>query len=73
MAAVVEQLGGNSPAGTTIAKTGTDKISLYGATPVVAYSGIGGLTGLAADANISTSVPFINAIITALRNIGIIV
>ena len=51
--------------GVTIGQKSTDKVSFYGATPIVQASAVTAATDLA------TSITAINALITALKNLGI--
>ena len=76
----VEQIGYNSPDGSTVGKSSTSKLSVYGATPVIQASAITapvttasttttpyGYTSTQADAIVTA----VRAIIVALQNYGI--
>jgi len=76
----MEYVGYNSPDGTTIGASTTEKVSVYGVTPVVQASALTAVTTTAS----TTTTPYgytstqadaivtaVNAIITALKNFGI--
>ena len=76
----MEYVGYNSPDGTTIGLSTTEKVSAYGVTPVVQASALTAVTTTAS----TTTTPYgytstqadaivtaVNAIITALKNFGI--
>ena len=76
----MEYVGYNSPDGTTIGASTTEKVSVYGVTPVVQASALTAVTTTAS----TTTTPYgytstqadaivtaVNAIITALKNCGI--
>jgi hypothetical protein len=75
-----EQVTYNCPDGATMGKSTTEKISFYGVTPVVQASAVTAVTTTAS----TTTTPYgytstqadaivtaVNAIITALKNVGI--
>lgn len=65
-----EQIGSRNPDGMKFGAASTDKISLFGATPVVRQTAPGALTPATdTTATISTAV---NLLTTALTNLGLI-
>ena len=83
----VEQLGYNTPDGMTMGSASTITISFYGATPVTRQTGVAanstflvtsnavtssGFGAFQTAAALSTFVSGVNAIKTALRNLGLI-
>lgn len=78
----VEQVTYNSPDGATMGQSATEKISFYGETPVVQAAAVTAVTTTAATsttnaygfttaAQADAVVASLNAVITALANIGI--
>jgi hypothetical protein len=78
----VEQVTYNSPDGATIGQSATEKVSFYGETPVVQAAAITAITTTGASsttnayayttaAQADAIVASLNAVITALTNIGI--
>jgi hypothetical protein len=63
-----EQAGANNPDGIKIGRAATSKVGFYGATPVVQQTAA---TAFAAGDSTNTMGAAINAINTALKNIGI--
>lgn len=63
----VEILGTGQPDGTSIAKATTEKVALYGGTPVVQASHI---ADIATDANGTAIAAAVNAILVVLENLG---
>jgi hypothetical protein len=61
----VHYLGDNRPDGTCIGKSSTEKVSFYGETPVVQQ------TTAATATDLATALTLVNALKTALDNIGI--
>jgi hypothetical protein len=57
---------------TTICRSASEKIGLYGVTPVVQASAITSAVTTGATADIAGAQTAINSILTALRNIGIV-
>jgi len=62
----VEYLGKNAPDGTCLGLSATEKISFFGVTPVVQQ------TGAASSSTTAQTTALINAIRTALVNLGLI-
>jgi len=60
---------GDSTDGVQIAGSATDKLGFYGVTPVIQASAITALGNTASGTEIATAV---NAIITALENLGLV-
>ena len=65
----VEIVGTSGSGGTTLGKTSTDKVSFFGATPVVQQS----VTYPTATATTGTNEAAIVSVVTALVNLGLIV
>ena len=65
-AAGVEYIGSNSDSGTCVGLTSSDKVALYGTTPVAQASAITAVTG---TVSLTTTM---NAVLTVLRNLGAI-
>lgn len=65
-AAGVKQLSDGGPSGTSLGQSASDLVSLYGKTPVVQASAVVAVTG---TVSLTTT---INAILTAIRNFGVI-
>lgn len=65
-AAAVEQLSNGNSSGTSLGQDSSDLISLYGVTPVAQASAIVAVTG---TVSLTTTM---NAILTAIRDFGII-
>lgn len=61
-----EQVTYNSPSGAQIGKSATEKVALFGATPVVRQ------VGPAVPTDLATSITAITAIRTALINLGLV-
>jgi hypothetical protein len=61
----VEQIGNAAPDGVTIGAAATDKVSIYGVTPVVQASAITAATDL------TTALVSVTALIAAVKGIGI--
>lgn len=61
-----KQLSDGSPAGTTLGQSSTDLVSFYGVTPVVRPATIADATDAA------TAITKTNAVIAALRTLGLI-
>lgn len=62
----VEYLGNGNPSGTSLGKATTEKISFFGVTPVVQQ------TGAASSSTTAQTTALVNAIRTALVNLGLI-
>lgn len=80
---MTEQVTYNSPDGATFGKSATEKISFYGATPIVRYPDAGaastyllsssvGIWGLNSAAAITSLVAQVSQLTVALRNTGLI-
>lgn len=80
--ASVEQVTYNSPDGATMGQSATEKISFYGKTPVVQAASVTSVTttgassttnayGFTTAAQADAVVASLNAVITALSNVGI--
>lgn len=78
----IKQLSDGNPDGTVLGQSSTDKISFFGATPVVRQSNITAVTttasttttlaaGYTTTAQADAIVTAINSIITALDNLGL--
>jgi len=65
----VYQVSDNGPDGAVLGKSATEKVALFGATPVVQQSAASALTGASDSTAVATAV---NAINTALTNLGIV-
>jgi hypothetical protein len=66
------QIGANASTGTNIGRYATDKIGLYGVTPVAQASAITAPTTTGADtASVAALKTAVDAIRTALKNIGV--
>jgi hypothetical protein len=65
-AAGVQYLGSNSPSGQSVGLSATELVSLYGVTPVAQADAIVAVTG---TVSLTTT---INAVLTAIRNLGVI-
>jgi len=69
-----------NPDGTTFGQTATDKVSFYGATPVVQAAAIAASTDTTTTTSTTTALTTdldsvrvkLNSVLTALRNIGVI-
>lgn len=67
--AIGKQLSDGNPDGTSLGQSTTDKVSVYGVTPVVQGAAVTGLTTTPTATDIATAV---NAIISRLEDFGII-
>lgn len=67
--ATIKQLSDGGPDGTSLGQSSTDKISLYGATPVVRGSAVTTLATTPTATDIATAV---NSIISRLQSVGLI-
>lgn len=87
MATSVEQVTYNAPDGATIGKGATEKISFYGATPVVQYPSVGTAStyatyqqstasastwGFASQGDLTSFILQVSTITAALRTVGLI-
>lgn len=65
--AIGKQLSDGNPDGTSLGQSASDKVSVYGVTPVVQAA----LTCIGATCVVASTNAKINAIVLALRNFGI--